>query len=54
MLGRTIRRRRYLQAVGCDTAEVALVTNNLFSPSFDEPSRFVDPLRAMIGVKFSF
>jgi hypothetical protein len=37
-----------------DTAEVSLVTNNFFSPNFGEESRFVDPLRAMLGVKFSF
>jgi hypothetical protein len=37
-----------------DTAEVSLVTNNFFSPSFQDPSAFVDPLRAMIGVKLSF
>lgn len=37
-----------------DTAEFSLVTNNFFSPNFEESSRFVHPLRAMIGVKFSF
>jgi hypothetical protein len=40
--------------VNDDTAEVALVTNNLFSPNFDKPSVFVQPLRTMIGIKLSF
>jgi hypothetical protein len=37
-----------------DTAEVQLVTNNLFSGNFEKPNRWVDPRRAMIGVKLSF
>ena len=34
-------------------AEEALATDNLFSPSFGQPTTFVDPRRAMIGVRFS-
>ena len=37
-----------------DTAETNLVTNNFYSPNFEKPSRFVDPLRAMVGVKVAF
>lgn len=37
-----------------DTAEISLVTTNFYGPNFEKPSRFVDPLRAMIGVKVSF
>jgi hypothetical protein len=37
-----------------DTAEVLLVSNNFYSPNFEEPDFFVNPLRAMLGVKFSF
>ncbi len=37
-----------------DTAETSLVTNNFYSDNFEKPSSFVDPLRAMIGVKLAF
>jgi Carboxypeptidase regulatory-like domain/TonB dependent receptor/TonB-dependent Receptor Plug Domain len=37
-----------------DTAEVFVASDNFFSPNFGEPERFADPLRAMLGVKFSF
>lgn len=37
-----------------DTAEEAYVSRNLFSPNLGKPSRFVDSLGAMIGIKFSF
>ena len=38
-----------------DTAEEALATDNLFSPSpsFGQPTVFMDPRRAMIGARFS-
>ena len=34
-----------------DTAEEALATDNLFSASFRQPTVFMDPRRAMIGVR---
>jgi hypothetical protein len=34
-----------------DTAEEGLATDNLFSPNFGQPTVFVDPRRAMIGVR---
>ena len=37
-----------------DSAEVGLVSSNYFSPNLGKGQLFVDPLRAMIGVKFSF
>jgi hypothetical protein len=37
-----------------ETAEEGLISHNIFSANFEEPKRFVDPRRAMIGVKFSF
>jgi hypothetical protein len=37
-----------------DAAETSLVTNNFYSPNFENASRFVDPLRAMLGVKLAF
>jgi outer membrane receptor protein involved in Fe transport len=37
-----------------DTAETSIVTNNFYSPNFERPSRFVDPRRAMLGVKLFF
>ena len=37
-----------------DTAEEALATDNLFSPNFARPTVFMDPRRAMLGVKFNF
>jgi hypothetical protein len=36
------------------TAEERLADDNLFSQNFDHPSVFVDPRRAMLGVRFSF
>jgi hypothetical protein len=36
-----------------DTAEEGLVTDNLFSPNFGQPNVFLDPRRAMIGVRLS-
>jgi hypothetical protein len=36
-----------------DAAEEALATDNLFSPSFGQPSLFMDPRRAMIGVRLN-
>jgi hypothetical protein len=32
-----------------DTAEESLGNDNLFSPTFGQPSAFVDPRRAMVG-----
>jgi len=34
-----------------DTAEEALASDNLFSPNFGLPSLFIDPRRAMLGVR---
>jgi hypothetical protein len=36
-----------------DTAEEGLVTDNLFSPTFGQFTTFVDPRRAMIGVRLN-
>ena len=36
-----------------DTAEEALATDNLFSPNFGQPTVFVDPRRAMLGVRLN-
>jgi hypothetical protein len=37
-----------------NTAEERLADDNLFSQNFSRPSVFVDPRRAMLGVRFSF
>jgi hypothetical protein len=34
-----------------DTAEEGLATDNLFSPAFGHPTAFLDPRRAMIGMR---
>jgi hypothetical protein len=36
-----------------DTAEEDLASDNLFSPNFGRPTIFMDPRRAMLGVKFN-
>ena len=36
-----------------DTAEESLGNDNLFSPTFGQPSAFVDPRRAMFGVRLN-
>jgi TonB dependent receptor-like, beta-barrel/Carboxypeptidase regulatory-like domain len=36
-----------------DTAEEALATDNQFSPTFGQPTVFVDPRRAMVGVRLN-
>ncbi len=36
-----------------DTAEEAIATDNLFSQNFGRPSAFVDPRRAMVGVRLN-
>jgi hypothetical protein len=36
-----------------DTAEESLATDNLFSPNFGRPSIFIDPRRAMIGIRLN-
>ena len=36
-----------------DTAEESLATDNLFSPNFGRPSIFIDPRRAMIGMRLN-
>jgi hypothetical protein len=36
-----------------DTAEESLATDNLFSPNFGRPTVFMDPRRAMIGVRLN-
>jgi len=37
-----------------DTAEESIATDNLFSPSFNQPNVFIDPRRAMIGARVNF
>ena len=36
-----------------DSAEEALVSDNLLSATFGSPSRFIDPRRAMLGVRLN-
>jgi hypothetical protein len=36
-----------------DTAEEGLVTDNLYSPTFGQSVSFIDPRRAMIGVRLN-
>jgi hypothetical protein len=36
-----------------DTAEEALATDNLYSPNFSRPTVFIDPRRAMLGVRLN-
>ena len=36
-----------------DTAEEDLASDNLFSPNFGRPTVFMDPRRAMLGVKLN-
>ncbi len=36
-----------------DTAEEGLASDNLFSPNFGRPAVFMDPRRAMIGVRLN-
>jgi hypothetical protein len=36
-----------------DTAEESVATDNLFSPNFARPTLFVDPRRAMLGVRMN-
>ncbi len=36
-----------------DTAEEELGTDNLFSPTFGQPTVFIDPRRAMISVRLN-
>jgi hypothetical protein len=36
-----------------DTAEESLATDNVFSPNFRRPSIFIDPRRAMIGMRLN-
>lgn len=37
-----------------DTAEEGLATDNEFSQNFGQPAAFVDPRRAMLGVRLTF
>ena len=37
-----------------DAAEEGLATDNQFSPNFGQPAAFVDPRRAMLGVRLNF
>jgi hypothetical protein len=37
-----------------ETAEEDLISHNIFSNKFEEPNRFVEPRRAMVGVKFTY
>jgi hypothetical protein len=36
-----------------DTAEEALAADNLYSPNFGRPTVFIDPRRAMLGVRLN-
>jgi hypothetical protein len=36
-----------------DTAAEAVATDNFFSPNFGQPTTFVDPRRAMFGVRLN-
>jgi hypothetical protein len=36
-----------------DTAEEGLVTDNRFSPTFGQPSVFVNPRRVMLGARLN-
>jgi hypothetical protein len=36
-----------------DTAEEGLATDSLFSPNFGRPIAFMDPRRAMIGMRLN-
>ena len=45
------RRIELLVHVLNDTAEEGLVSENLFSPNFGLPNTFVDPRRAMVGLR---
>jgi hypothetical protein len=36
-----------------DTAEEGLATDNVFSSNFGQPTAFVDPRRAMLGVRMN-
>ena len=36
-----------------DTAEEAVATDNFFSPNFGQPTAFVDPRRALLGVRLN-
>ena len=36
-----------------DTAEEGLATDNLFSPNFGQGTVFMDPRRAMVGVRLN-
>ena len=36
-----------------DTAEEAIASDNLFSPNVGQPTAFVDPRRAMVGVRLN-
>ena len=37
-----------------DAAEESFVSENLFSPTFGQPNTFVDPRRAMVGVRLTW
>jgi hypothetical protein len=36
-----------------DTAEEAVASDNLFSVTFGRPTQFIDPRRAMLGVRLN-
>ena len=36
-----------------DTDEESLATDDLFSPSFGQPSIFIDPRRVMMGIRLN-
>jgi hypothetical protein len=36
-----------------DTAEEAVATDNFYSPTFGQPTIFIDPRRAMVSVRLN-
>jgi TonB dependent receptor len=36
-----------------ETAEERLATDNFYSPTFGQPSAFIDPRRAMLGIRLN-
>jgi len=54
-LGGTRRAELFVDVLNVlnDTAEESLGNDNLFSPTFGQPSAFVDPRRAMFGVRLN-
>jgi hypothetical protein len=54
-LGSSVRMELLVDVLNAldDTAAEGLATDNLFSPNFGQSTMFIDPRRAMIGVRFN-